>query len=73
MAEQPELKADWLTHQQHLQELHEHTEALRQWSEQLQALIDESERLHRESPIGQYRAQCQSTGPILSPGSARSD
>lgn len=57
MPEKLILRVDPETHYQHLEQARVHTNALQQYSKQLQTAIDESDHRYQVSPLGQYHAR----------------
>jgi multidrug resistance efflux pump len=57
MTEKPILRVDPETHRQILERARANIKAAKEWSEQIQAAIEECDRRYASSPIGQYRAR----------------
>jgi multidrug resistance efflux pump len=57
MAKKPILRVDPETHRQILERARDNIKAAKEWSEQIQAAIDECDRLHAATPIAQYHAR----------------
>jgi cytochrome P450 len=51
------LRVDPQTHRQILERARTNINAAKEWSEQIQAAIDECDRLYAATPIAQYRAR----------------
>ncbi len=57
MTKKPILRVDPETHRQILERARANINTAKEWSEQIQAAIDECDRLYEASPIAQYRAR----------------
>ncbi len=57
MTKKPILRVDPETHHQILERARANINAAKEWAEQIQAAIDECDRLYEPSSIAQYRAR----------------